>query len=137
MTPEKRFENQVRAWLYRQGIYNAGTPAQKMKYEPIGWYYKVWGGGYQKAGIPDIVACVNGVFVAIELKSATGHASDLQKLNVHRINEANGIAIILYPSGFDEFKKMMREVIGCDGHIQELTRLRDVHLSTDCAILKK
>lgn len=30
--------------------------------------YKIHGGQYQEAGIPDLVACVNGRFVAIEAK---------------------------------------------------------------------
>ena len=137
MTPEKRFENQVRAWMGKQGIYNAGTPEKKMKVPPVGWYYKVWGGGMQKAGIPDIIACVNGVFVAIEVKSASGKPSDLQKLNIKRINEAGGVALVLYPAGFEQFKALLREVIQCDGHTQELKHLKSVHSSIYCDILKK
>lgn len=33
------------------------------------YYIKVWGGGYQKAGIPDLIICLKGKFIAIELKN--------------------------------------------------------------------
>lgn len=60
-----------------------------------------------KSGIPDILACVNGHFVAIEVKAQNGKPSDLQLYNVKKIREAGGVAIILYPDGFDEFKKLI------------------------------
>jgi len=51
------------------------------------------------------LACINGKFVAIELKSDVGKPSELQKRNVRLINEANGYGVILYPKDFEEFKK--------------------------------
>lgn len=60
-----------------------------------------------KSGIPDILACVNGHFVAIEVKAQNGKPSDLQLYNVKKIREAGGVAIILYPDDFDEFKKLI------------------------------
>lgn len=135
MTPEKRFENQIKAWFHRSGIYPAGCLEHKMKVDPVGWYTKVWGGGYQRSGIPDIVACVKGIFVAIEVKSSTGHPSELQKLNIRRINEAGGVAVVLWPEGFEEFKSMIKEVVACDGHLAELAHLKNVHSNSKCDTL--
>ena len=75
MAGEKTFENQVKKWLHNQGIYAAGTPSQEMVESPVGWFFKVWGGGYQKSGIPDLIINVNGFFIACELKSESdrGH----------------------------------------------------------------
>lgn len=64
-----------------------------------------------RAGIPDIICCINGKFIALELKRENGVASELQKRNVRLINEANGIALILYPKDFDEFKKICRGLL--------------------------
>lgn len=89
---EKQFENKVKKYL---------------KQLPNCWFTKIWGGGYQKAGIPDILACINGKFVAIELKSDVGKPSELQKRNVRLINEANGYGVILYPKDFEEFKNVV------------------------------
>nr|DAU64712.1 MAG TPA: Nuclease [Bacteriophage sp.] len=62
-----------------------------------------------KNGVPDILACINGYFVAIEVKAQNGKPSELQKYNVARINSmANGYAVILYPDQFQMFKDMIR-----------------------------
>lgn len=77
------------------------------------WHVKVWGGGFQRAGVPDIITCVNGYFVAIELKSETGKPTKLQDYNLERINESGGVGIILRPSQFEDFKRWIREVKRC------------------------
>ena len=92
---EKQFENKIKEFLKSHNI----------------WFTKVWGGGYQKAGIPDILACVNGHFVAIELKSSSGKPTELQKYNIRRINECNGVGIILYPKDFERFEKLILDLL--------------------------
>lgn len=70
-----------------------------------GWFIKYWAGSqFTKSGIPDILACVNGYFVAIEVKGPNGKPSELQLHTIKKIREAGGFAFVLYPSGFDEFK---------------------------------
>lgn len=134
---EKQFENKVKSWLEEQGIYAAGKEEHKKTIPEIGWFIKVWGGGFQKSGIPDLLICVNGFFISCELKAPTGRASDLQKKNTSAINKSGGIGIILYPDGFEEFKKIVEGVIQCRCHIQELKALKTVHSSTKCIILTK
>lgn len=60
-----------------------------------------------KIGVPDILACVNSYFLAIEVKAENGRPSELQKWNVEKIRDAGGIAIILYPNQFEEFKSLV------------------------------
>ena len=134
MASEKTFESRVKRWLHSQGVYAAGTPKNRME-KVNGWFFKVWGGGYQKAGIPDLLICVNGVFVGLELKGATGAPSELQKLNVTRINAVGGIGIILYPDGFETFQEIMKGVIRCNSHIAALNSLKLAHTNTSCVIL--
>ena len=136
MTPETQFKNEVQKWLISQGIYQAGTPKQKMIVPIKGWFVKIWGGGMQKEGIPDILLCVNGVFVSLELKSKTGRPSELQKKNTAMINDSNGIGIILYPEGFDDFKNIIKGVMNCNSHIPELIASISVRESTRCVIWK-
>lgn len=45
-----------------------------------------------KTGIPDIICCLNGKFVAIELKSPKNNADKLQEYNIKQIQESGGIA---------------------------------------------
>jgi hypothetical protein len=103
--------------------------------DQIGWFTKIWGGGYQKSGIPDLILCVNGVFISVELKAPNGRPSELQKMNTARINQSNGIGIILKPDGFEQFKEIMKGVIECRCHTVELTHLKSVHSNTKCVIL--
>ncbi|MEG2262134.1 MAG: hypothetical protein RSB98_04720 [Raoultibacter sp.] len=134
MASEKRFEQKVRAWLESVGIAAAGTPENEMPDEPRGWYFKVWGGGYQKSGIPDLIINVNGFFVAVELKGETGRASDLQKKNVAMINLSGGLGMILYPQGFERFKYIVKGAIDCKCHILALNALVAAHSNISCDI---
>lgn len=135
MAAEKQFEKKVERFLHDNGVYQAGTPTQKMNVLQIGWFTKIWGGGYQKSGIPDLILCVNGIFIGCELKASDGRPSMLQKLNTSKINLSNGIGIVLYPDGFEDFKRIMEGVIKCKYHIQELNALKNAHSSTKCAIV--
>ena len=136
MTPETKFKNQVQKWLISEGIYQAGTPEQKITQPIKGWFVKIWGGGMQKEGIPDILMNVNGIFISLELKSETGRPTELQKKNTAMINESNGIGIILYPDGFENFKNIIRGLIDCKCHIPVLNASTDVHGSSKCVIWK-
>lgn len=104
---EKVFENKIIKWLHEQGIYKAGTPKQDKDKPTKGWMYKMWGGGMGAVGIPDLICCVNGKFVAIEVKVAKGVASKLQEINVQCINDSNGIGLIVYPKDFDTLKEII------------------------------
>ena len=53
---------------------------------------KEHGGMYGTAGIPDIIACINGRFVAFEVKTETGKVTKLQEITIQRIKEAKGKA---------------------------------------------
>lgn len=95
MAREKTFENKIKKYLESRGA----------------WFIKYWAGAqYTKSGIPDILACVNGHFVGIEVKAQDGKPSDLQLLNVQKINDAGGFAFVLYPSRFDDFKRFIDDL---------------------------
>jgi len=95
MAAEKNFENKIKKFLKEQGA----------------WVLKYWGGGaFTKEGIPDLLVCLNGRFIAVEVKAPNGKLSELQKWNIEEIKKAGGIAMVLYPSQFEEFKKLILEV---------------------------
>lgn len=99
MAQEKNFENRIKQFLRERNC----------------WYVKYWGGGeYTKAGVPDILACVNGRFVGIEVKAENGKPSKLQVRNLKKINEAGGFGILLYPHQFDIFKELIDRMIRKD-----------------------
>ena len=136
MAAEKNFENRLKKWLESLGVYPLGTPKQNVTVAPCGYYEKRWGGGiYTKKGLPDLHIVINGINLDVEVKAPNGRPSELQKHNVVQINQSGSIAMILYPDGFEQFKKIVEGVIQCRCHIQGLNALKGVHSSTKCDIV--
>lgn len=77
---------------------------------PNTWLVNIWGGGFQTAGVPDVIACINGRFIALELKVEQGRASPLQSRNIEKINEAGGYARVVYPKDWEELKLKLAEM---------------------------
>lgn len=49
-------------------------------------------------GTPDILACVNGFFVAIELKkNAKEKPAAIQEYDLRKIKEAGGVSLVVHP----------------------------------------
>ncbi len=49
-----------------------------------------------KSGTPDILACYQGIFLAVEVKrpETKTNVSELQEYNIKKIKEAGGVAIV-------------------------------------------
>lgn len=65
--------------------------------------------GLTKVGVPDILMCLRGRFVGIEVKTDTGKQSELQKYNAQEIIKSGGEYILLRPKEFDEFKDLINK----------------------------
>lgn len=52
------------------------------------------------AGTPDIIGTINGIFIALELKTNEGKASQLQELNLLKILKAGGVALEVSPNNW-------------------------------------
>ena len=75
------------------------------------WCIKYWSGArYTKAGVPDILACIDGHFFGIENKAKTGRPSLLQLKNLEWIRHAGGFGILLYSDDFKNFKRFVDEL---------------------------
>lgn len=66
---------------------------------PSSWVLKVHGSAYQRSGIPDLLVCVDGLLIGIELKHQyTGESEDhvlsrvtaAQRREIRKIEEAGG-----------------------------------------------
>lgn len=95
MAAEKQFEKQVREFL---------------KTLPNQWNFKVFGNAFQESGIPDIVGCINGRFIGLEIKSSRGKASDLQLYKIDLINKAGGYAAVVSPKNWEEVKSKLIKI---------------------------
>lgn len=97
MAGEKNFENKIKKFLKDRGC----------------WYVKYFANRNTRAGVPDILACVNSRFVAIEVKAENGKPTELQKWNVEQIKKCGGLAVVLYPADWERFAAMIDEVLKC------------------------
>ena len=91
---EKQFENKVKAFLKEENCY----------------FIKTHGDRFSKAGTPDLLINCNGFFLGVELKASNGRPSELQKYHIEQIKNSGGIGLILYPEGYDKFKKLIKFV---------------------------
>ena len=92
---EKLYENKIKAYLKSIGAY----------------FIKTHGDRFSKVGTPDIIACVNGQFVAVEVKAENGKPSELQLYHLDEIWKAGGLAFLLYPKDFENFKKILENLL--------------------------
>jgi RecB family endonuclease NucS len=91
MAEEKNFENRIKKYLNEKDC----------------WYVKYFANRMTKSGVPDILACVNGQFMAIEVKASKGHPSELQIYHRDKIRETGGIAVIVYPDQWEKLKHLI------------------------------
>lgn len=63
-----------------------------------------------KAGVPDIICCYRGRFIAIEVKTPKTkyNTSELQKVNIEWIKQANGEVIVAWE--VDQVKQLIERI---------------------------
>jgi len=49
-----------------------------------------------KKGVPDIIVCFKGKYLALEVKQPGGKTTELQDYNIAKIRESGGVAEIVY-----------------------------------------
>jgi len=90
-TPEWKVKRAVRLMLDKLGAYHFMPPAN----------------GFGRAGIPDIIACMNGHFIAIECKAGKGTTTALQDRELNAILNAGGTTYIARESNLDELQQLL------------------------------
>jgi len=75
---EKQIENAIKKYLASKEIYFVKHHATK----------------FSKVGVPDILACWQGKFVGIEVKTPSGRLTPLQLHNLDHIRRNGGISIV-------------------------------------------
>lgn len=78
-TPEKKVKDKVVSILKDKGAY----------------YFFPATHGFGRSGVPDVVACVNGRFLAIECKAGGNKPTALQEREIKAIRAAGGVAIVV------------------------------------------
>lgn len=95
-TPEKIVKDHVVAALKDAGVY----------------YFFPATHGFGRSGVPDIVACVNGRFLAIECKAGANKPTALQVREIEAIRSSNGIAVVVNEQNWDMVPDLLRKIKG-------------------------
>jgi Holliday junction resolvase len=91
-TPEAKVKAAVRKLLVDFGIY----------------YFSPSANGYGRAGIPDIICCFGGRFIAIECKAGKGVTTALQDRELAAIRTAGGMTVVVNETNIQELKEKLQ-----------------------------
>lgn len=72
------------------------------------WHFKTQ--EISVVGIPDIIICFHGKFIALELKTNNGVISEIQRYNLNQIRNAHGYSGVLRPDNFELFTIILNEI---------------------------
>lgn len=78
-TPEGAVKAAVKKILDAHGVYHFSPAAN----------------GYGRVGVPDIICCVNGYFLALECKAGKGKTTALQDRELVAITKAGGLSVVI------------------------------------------
>lgn len=76
--------------------------------EEGGFWYHPAGNPMTMAGIPDLIGCMNGMFVGLEVKRPGNQATQLQAYTLERIKAAGGVAGVVH--SVEEALELLRSV---------------------------
>lgn len=79
-----------------------------LKSVPQCFCWKEHGGMYGTAGIPDIIACINGHFCGFKVKTDIGKPTKLQEATIRKILAAGGTAVVV--RSVDEVKAVVNGI---------------------------
>ncbi len=91
-TPEKKVKDKVVKILKDNGVY----------------YFFPATYGMGRSGVPDIICCVNGRFLAIECKAGDNKPTALQQRELKLIVDAGGSALVINEQNVDGVAAIVR-----------------------------
>lgn len=91
-TPEGKVKAAVRKILNRMDIYHFMPP----------------GMGLGRSGIPDIIGCYQGRFIAIECKAGKGKTTALQERELQWIKDAGGFTFVAREDNLEQLEQELQ-----------------------------
>lgn len=91
-TPEKKVKTRLKKQLDELGVY----------------HFSPFQAGMGRAGIPDVIGCYRGLFVAFECKAGKGKTTALQERELNAIRTAKGLAFVINEENVDNIKELLQ-----------------------------
>ena len=92
-TPEKRVKDKVVKLLKEAGVY----------------YFYASTHGFGRSGVPDLVCCMGGRFIAIECKAGKNKPTPLQEKEMAAIRAAGGTTLVVNEENINDVKELINE----------------------------
>ena len=70
--------------------------------------------GYGRSGVPDIICCIAGKFVAIECKAGDNKPTALQEKEMADIRKQGGIAVVINESNLTLLENLLKKLTGAN-----------------------
>lgn len=93
-TPEKKVKDKVVGILKSEGVY----------------YFFPATHGFGRSGVPDIVCCVDGSFLAIECKAGGNKPTVLQEREITAIRNNKGTAIVIDEKNWETVRGVVHKL---------------------------
>ena len=93
-TPEGKVKDKVVAILKQEGAY----------------YFFPATHGFGRSGVPDIIACVSGLFLAVECKAGKNKITALQAREIQSIRKADGVAVVVNEENWNMLPELIRKL---------------------------
>ena len=94
LTPEAKVKRKVADILKEYDAYYFFPPAN----------------GFGRTGIPDIIACYRGQFIAIECKAGKNTTTALQRRELNAIEDAMGYALVINETNIDQLVEVLEQI---------------------------
>ena len=94
MTPEAKVKKKVVDVIKKYGAY----------------YFFPATGGYGRSGVPDIVCCYRGVFIAIECKAGNNKPTPLQEAEMDKIRKAQGFVLVVNETNIVDVEVLLKDI---------------------------
>jgi hypothetical protein len=95
----------------------ASTPESKVKAKVVAtikrydaFYFFPATHGYGRSGVPDIICCLNGVFIAIECKAGSNKPTALQEFEMDKIKNSGGYALVVNETNIGDVEILFKKV---------------------------
>ena len=90
-TPEKKVKDKVVKILKQHGVY----------------YFFPATYGMGRSGVPDVICCIRGKFLAIECKANGNKPTALQEREINAIKQAGGVALVIDENGLQFLDELL------------------------------
>lgn len=93
-TPEKKVKDKVVKLLKQYGVY----------------YFFPATHGFGRSGVPDVICCGLGKFIAIECKAGNNKPTALQEREIEAINKSGGVTFVINEDNLTMLGDFLKEL---------------------------